>query len=255
MGGKKTQPAKTKAKRPSKAVLEQIKAAQQGKPPPPPAKDESASGSYSSSYSSYSSSSSSSYSADDFSSDAEAGAGGAAKAAAEEKGAKKKISFQTREEITAMAEAAAAEGRVLGESDMKAACRRSEEGEKNYRVGGYYPVVIGERFKDGRYVVYSKLGWGYFSTVWKVLDSETKAFVALKVVRSSRTYAEVAESEIEFQEKMTEHGRDGSYCCMRMLDHFVHKGPNGSRLCPHRASADDAAHLLFFYIHRHLHGV
>jgi serine/threonine-protein kinase SRPK3 len=48
-------------------------------------------------------------------------------------------------------------------------------------VGGYHPVYVGEKFKQGRYVVLKKLGWGHFSTVWLVLDNTTHTFAALKV--------------------------------------------------------------------------
>jgi hypothetical protein len=40
---------------------------------------------------------------------------------------------------------------------------------------------VGEKFKQGRYVVLKKLGWGHFSTVWLVLDNHTNSFAALKV--------------------------------------------------------------------------
>jgi serine/threonine-protein kinase SRPK3 len=42
-------------------------------------------------------------------------------------------------------------------------------------------VYVGEKFKQGRYVVLKKLGWGHFSTVWLVLDNTTHTFAALKV--------------------------------------------------------------------------
>lgn len=48
-------------------------------------------------------------------------------------------------------------------------------------VGGYHPVYIGERYRDGRYVVLQKLGWGHFSTVWLVQDTETDRQLAMKV--------------------------------------------------------------------------
>jgi len=37
---------------------------------------------------------------------------------------------------------------------------------------GYHRVTIGEKFKDGRYQVIGKVGWGHFSTVWLVTDLE-----------------------------------------------------------------------------------
>lgn len=40
---------------------------------------------------------------------------------------------------------------------------------------------VGERFKEGRYIVQRKLGWGHFSTVWLVSDTATGGEAALKV--------------------------------------------------------------------------
>jgi len=51
----------------------------------------------------------------------------------------------------------------------------------NSRSGGYHPVAIGERYKNGRYVVLQKLGWGHFSPVWLVHDTETGLQLARKV--------------------------------------------------------------------------
>lgn len=45
----------------------------------------------------------------------------------------------------------------------------SEENLRQYRVGGYHPVSIGDIF-DGRYEVVRKLGFGQRATVWLVLD-------------------------------------------------------------------------------------
>ncbi|KAI4349051.1 hypothetical protein L6164_009697 [Bauhinia variegata] len=45
-----------------------------------------------------------------------------------------------------------------------------DEGTEDYRRGGYHAVRIGDTFKNGRYVVQSKLGWGHFSTVWLAWD-------------------------------------------------------------------------------------
>nr|XP_020468161.1 SRSF protein kinase 3-like [Monopterus albus] len=43
------------------------------------------------------------------------------------------------------------------------------EDPREYCYGGYHPVQIGDTF-NRRYQVVSKLGWGYFSTVWLCLD-------------------------------------------------------------------------------------
>ena len=41
-------------------------------------------------------------------------------------------------------------------------------------------MSVGDKFKDGRYRVLSKLGWGHFSTVWLCSDASTGKEVALK---------------------------------------------------------------------------
>lgn len=46
-----------------------------------------------------------------------------------------------------------------------------DEGTEDYRRGGYHAVRIGDTFKNGRYIVQTKLGWGHFSTVWLAWDT------------------------------------------------------------------------------------
>lgn len=46
-----------------------------------------------------------------------------------------------------------------------------DEGTEDYRRGGYHAVRVGDSFKQGAYVVQSKLGWGHFSTVWLAWDT------------------------------------------------------------------------------------
>lgn len=45
-----------------------------------------------------------------------------------------------------------------------------EEGHDTYRSGGFHPVYIDDIFND-RYVVCNKLGYGAYSTVWLVRDT------------------------------------------------------------------------------------
>lgn len=47
-----------------------------------------------------------------------------------------------------------------------------DEGTEDYRRGGYHAVRLGDTFKNGCYVVQSKLGWGHFSTVWLAWDTQ-----------------------------------------------------------------------------------
>ena len=54
-----------------------------------------------------------------------------------------------------------------------------DEGTEDYRRGGYHAVRIGDAFKEGRYVVQRKLGWGHFSTVWLAWDVLQKVYMHL----------------------------------------------------------------------------
>lgn len=54
-----------------------------------------------------------------------------------------------------------------------------DEGTEDYRRGGYHAVRIGDTFKNGRYVVQSKLGWGHFSTVWLAWDTHRSVLLFL----------------------------------------------------------------------------
>lgn len=48
----------------------------------------------------------------------------------------------------------------------------NQERLSKYRPGGYHPVCLGDTFKNGRYEIQHKLGWGGFSTVWLAHDRE-----------------------------------------------------------------------------------
>jgi serine/threonine-protein kinase SRPK3 len=108
-----------------------------------------------------------------------------------------------------------------------------EEDSEDYCKGGYHPVQVGELFKDGRYTVVRKLGWGHFSTVWLSKDNVTKKHVALKVVRSAAHYTETAVDEIKLLNKIVQAKPDhpGRKHVVSLLDSFEHKGPNGTHVC------------------------
>ncbi|RFU28577.1 hypothetical protein B7463_g7756, partial [Scytalidium lignicola] len=108
-----------------------------------------------------------------------------------------------------------------------------EEDSEDYQVGGYHFVEIGEKFKDGRYTVIRKLGWGHFSTVWLSRDNVTGKHVALKVVRSAAHYTETAIDEIKLLKKIVAAKPDhpGRKHVVSLLDSFEHKGPNGTHVC------------------------
>ncbi|RYP39198.1 hypothetical protein DL767_002306 [Monosporascus sp. MG133] len=108
-----------------------------------------------------------------------------------------------------------------------------EEDSEDYCKGGYHPVQIGEKFKDGKYTVVRKLGWGHFSTVWLSRDNENGRHVALKVVRSASHYTETAIDEIKLLQKIVQANPNhpGRKYVVSLLDSFEHKGPNGVHVC------------------------
>ncbi|KAL1954541.1 hypothetical protein VTO42DRAFT_1101 [Malbranchea cinnamomea] len=108
-----------------------------------------------------------------------------------------------------------------------------EEDSEDYCKGGYHPVHIGETYKNGRYVVIRKLGWGHFSTVWLSRDTHTNRHVALKVVRSAAHYTETAIDEIKLLNRIVtaNPNHPGRKHVVSLLDSFEHKGPNGTHVC------------------------
>lgn len=109
-----------------------------------------------------------------------------------------------------------------------------EEDIEDYHYGGYHPCNIGDTFKDGRYVIVRKLGWGYFSTVWLARDTVNNGeFVALKIVRSAKNYTETALDEVKLLKTIANSDKNhpGIKYVVRLLDEFIHSGPNGDHVC------------------------
>ncbi|GAO17299.1 hypothetical protein UVI_02044570 [Ustilaginoidea virens] len=108
-----------------------------------------------------------------------------------------------------------------------------EEDSEDYCKGGYHPVQVGEKFKDGKYTVVRKLGWGHFSTVWLSRDNSNGKHVALKVVRSAAHYTETAIDEIKLLNRIVQAKPDhpGRKHVVSLLDSFEHKGPHGTHVC------------------------
>lgn len=110
---------------------------------------------------------------------------------------------------------------------------KNEESFKDYKPGGYHPAFKGEKYKEGRYVLERKLGWGHFSTVWLARDLHGingAQHVAMKIVRSDKVYSEAAQDEIKLLKRIrsqSEMGHVGSSYILELLDNFYHEGPNG----------------------------
>ncbi|CAD7930627.1 unnamed protein product [Amoebophrya sp. A25] len=125
-----------------------------------------------------------------------------------------------------------------------------DEGTDGYRKGGYHQVKVGEIY-NGKYKVIAKLGWGHFSTVWLVQDSEIQSFLAMKVQKSAAHYTEAAFDEIELLADAAKHASDkgwghsmqsiadclghqfgeGHTGVVQLIDYFEHHGPNGRHVC------------------------
>ncbi|EAU93192.1 CMGC/SRPK protein kinase [Coprinopsis cinerea okayama7 len=110
---------------------------------------------------------------------------------------------------------------------------KDEESPADYNAGGYLPVKVNDTFKQGRYRVVRKLGWGHFSTVWLVKDSQSGVHSALKVVKSAGRYAETARDEIKLLSRVASVSPDhpGRAHIVSFLDSFSHQGPESSHIC------------------------
>ncbi|KAF5181444.1 kinase dsk1 [Thalictrum thalictroides] len=116
-------------------------------------------------------------------------------------------------------------------SDESSDYTSEDEGTEDYKRGGYHVVRIGDTFKNGRYVIQKKLGWGHFSTVWLAWDTQTSRYVALKVQKSAQHYTEAAMDEITILKQIAEGDPDDKKNVVKLLDHFKHSGPNGQHIC------------------------
>ncbi|KAL6299628.1 kinase-like domain-containing protein [Sparassis latifolia] len=110
---------------------------------------------------------------------------------------------------------------------------KDEESPADYNTGGYLQVKLQDSFKNGQYVVLRKLGWGHFSTVWLVKDTQANRHSALKVVKSAGRYAETARDEIKLLGEVMEanHAHVGREHVVSFLDSFQHCGPEDTHVC------------------------
>lgn len=109
----------------------------------------------------------------------------------------------------------------------------NEEDLKDYVPGGYHTCYIGETYKNDKYTLVRKLGWGHFSTVWLARDNDKQCHVAMKIVRSAKHYTDTAIDEIKLLDKVTsaEFHHPGHQHVIQLLDTFTHHGPNGIHVC------------------------
>ncbi|XP_005742099.1 SRSF protein kinase 3 [Pundamilia nyererei] len=106
------------------------------------------------------------------------------------------------------------------------------EDPQEYCYGGYHPIQIGDTF-NRRYQVVSKLGWGYFSTVWLCQDLKLGRRVAVKVLKSGAGFTQAGEDELALLRCAS--GSVGRHPfgqrIVRLLDEFKLVGVNGVHIC------------------------
>ncbi|KAG6062017.1 hypothetical protein E4U32_002699 [Claviceps aff. humidiphila group G2b] len=107
-----------------------------------------------------------------------------------------------------------------------------EETIPGYKSSDYYPVRIGEVFRD-RYQAVGKLGFGRTSTVWLARDLSECRHVTLKVLNESKTIHESLENELNVLKRIENSPIDhpGRGAVRSLLDTFEIDGPNGRHRC------------------------
>ena len=90
--------------------------------------------------------------------------------------------------------------------------------------------IVGDTFKDGRYRVIHKLGYGSYSMVWLARDHLENRYVAIKIEKAAAP-AESKELAILRHINRTERSHPGCQYVMSLLDDFQHDGPNGTHRC------------------------
>ncbi|XP_072305631.1 SRSF protein kinase 3 isoform X2 [Eucyclogobius newberryi] len=109
---------------------------------------------------------------------------------------------------------------------------QSTEDSGEYCYGGYHPVQIGDVF-NRRYQVMSKLGWGYYATVWLCLDLRMGRHVAVKVLKSGPGFAQAGQDELALLRcaSSSTHRHSHTQRIVRLLDEFKVAGVNGVHIC------------------------
>lgn len=109
---------------------------------------------------------------------------------------------------------------------------QDSEDPREYCYGGYHPVQIGDTF-NRRYQVVSKLGWGYFSTVWLCKDLRLGRCVAVKVLKSGDGFTQAGQDELTLLRSASgPAGRHPSgQRIVQLLDEFKLAGVNGVHMC------------------------
>ncbi|KAI1110044.1 kinase-like protein [Nemania sp. NC0429] len=108
-------------------------------------------------------------------------------------------------------------------------CDIDAEPLHRYRPGGYHPVHLGDSFKNGRYKILHKIGWGGYSTTWVARDLLMSRNVAVKFSVSEKN--DNHETHILQAISAFRGDHPGRAHLVQMLDCFIVDGPNGTHDC------------------------
>ncbi|XP_029303466.1 dual specificity protein kinase CLK4-like [Cottoperca gobio] len=116
------------------------------------------------------------------------------------------------------------ESALLGETANDDEVKTSHEGKSREEdEEGHLDYHIGLVMK-ARYEVVFTLGAGSFAKVVECIDRDKEEHVAVKILRSTECFREVAKSEIAVLEEINSLDDDNTFACVRMLDWFDHEG-------------------------------
>ncbi|KAJ5918529.1 Kinase-like protein [Penicillium verhagenii] len=101
------------------------------------------------------------------------------------------------------------------------------ENIERYQPGGFHPVLLGDTFADGRYVIIHKLGAGGFFTTWLTRDETLNIPIPAHASfpRTELHAHQLLQRSTCFSDQFA---RDH---ISQLLDHFEVSGPNGTHAC------------------------
>ncbi|KAK4107615.1 serine threonine protein kinase, CMGC group [Canariomyces notabilis] len=109
-----------------------------------------------------------------------------------------------------------------------------EERLPGYVVSRYYPVRLGQVFKN-RYQIVGKLGFGTSSTVWLARDLDGRRHVTLKLFIHSESLGSQVDHELAIYKRISASSKDtkhpGRGAVRELLDSFDVAGPDGCHRC------------------------
>uniref|UniRef100_A0A671KQN0 non-specific serine/threonine protein kinase n=1 Tax=Sinocyclocheilus anshuiensis TaxID=1608454 RepID=A0A671KQN0_9TELE len=117
---------------------------------------------------------------------------------------------------------------LRNDKHLKPDYTEEHEDPRDYCYGGYHPIQVGDVFNK-RYKVLSKLGWGYFSTVWLCIDLRSGRHVAVKVLKSGAGFTQAGQDELTLLRCVTRNPLKGRI--VQLLDEFKIAGVNGIHIC------------------------